>query len=494
MSVQRLSALDTGFLLLESPRTPMHMMGIMVVEGRGLLDSSGRLSMGAIRRRVGRRVDALPKLRQRLKHEAWSARPAWVDDQDFSITNHVRSAHLDAPSSEQKLLELCADLNARLLDRARPLWELTFVSGLSSGRVAVVEKIHHCFTDGIGGIELATMLADHTADRFSEATKPAAKEARESRSRRADKPILESLRFAATSTASALQHPNQSIEQVRDLAVGGWSMARSSGLAVRADSAGPLDVAVGARRRIEHVAIDLEQAKQVAHRHQATVNDVLLSVVSGALQRALAGSESILGVDHVNALVPVNIRPTNGSAAQGADGNRISLTIARLPIESGEPLVRLQKVRDAARQRRSHRHAAAAAPLFAAAGFMPVQVLRAITALIEAQPLVNAVVSNMRGPEREISLFGSRVLEVTPVIPLAGHLPLAVGAISYNGTLHVGVHLDPEVFATTFSFGDAIADEMRSLVEADRPQRTTSRRESSPDPSPLRPRRSRRTA
>jgi diacylglycerol O-acyltransferase / wax synthase len=103
-------------------------------------------------------------------------------------------------------------------------------------------------------------------------------------------------------------------------------------------------------------------------------------------------------------------------------------------------------------------------------------------------------VSNMRGPEREISLFGSRVLEVTPVIPLAGHLPLAVGAISYNGTLHVGVHLDPEVFATTFSFGDAIADEMRSLVEADRPQRTTSRRESSPDPSPLRPRRSRRTA
>src|SRR5579871_5416293 len=158
---EALSPLDSAFLHAEGDGIPMHMASIGIFEGRQLEDENGELRIEDLRRLIASRLHLVPKLRQRARSGLLGeAPPTWSDDAAFDIAAHVRQQRLPAPGTEAQLLDLCGELLGTPLDSSRPLWDLTFVTGLVDGKVAVVERLHHSMADGIAAAELAMILLD----------------------------------------------------------------------------------------------------------------------------------------------------------------------------------------------------------------------------------------------------------------------------------------------------------------------------------------------
>ena len=165
MSADRLTAIDATYLVLESPRVPLHVGSIATFEAGPLLDAKGNLRLAELRRRIGSRLDLLPRLRQRVAPVPFGvARPVWVDDEHFAIEHHVDAVGLPSPHDDGALLRLAGRLFMQPLDRDQPLWHLCFVTGLDHDRVALVERAHHAMLDGVSGVDVSALLLDAAPD------------------------------------------------------------------------------------------------------------------------------------------------------------------------------------------------------------------------------------------------------------------------------------------------------------------------------------------
>src|SRR5215213_2814820 len=156
--VERLTTLDSSFLYLEEPDTPMHVGGVLILEAPpGGVDALAEL--------IAARLPLVPRYRQRVAEvPGHLANPVWVDDVDFDINYHVRRSGLPRPGTEAQLLDLVSRLTSRPLDRNRPLWEAYLVEGLPGGRVAVVTKTHPALVDGLSAIDIGQVLLDVEPD------------------------------------------------------------------------------------------------------------------------------------------------------------------------------------------------------------------------------------------------------------------------------------------------------------------------------------------
>jgi len=159
--IDRLSASDLTNLAVEGPDTPMHVAALALLDGRSLLDPDGRLPLASIRARIASRLARAPRLRQVVyRPGALAGRPLWVDDPAFAIDRHVNEARVPAPGGEEELLRLTERIIGRPLDRSRPLWQLWFITGLATGQVAVLLKLHHAVADGLAAVRLVGALLD----------------------------------------------------------------------------------------------------------------------------------------------------------------------------------------------------------------------------------------------------------------------------------------------------------------------------------------------
>ena len=155
--MDRLSPLDTSFLYLEGPRTPMHISSLAIYEGPAPADTE-------LRAMLERRLPLVPRFRQRLATVPLSGhRPVWIDDEDFDIEAHLSHVALFEPTDDA-LLQLSGRVLSQPLCRTRPLWEMWLITGLSKGRFAVLSKTHHSMWDGISGVDLHAVLLDDSPD------------------------------------------------------------------------------------------------------------------------------------------------------------------------------------------------------------------------------------------------------------------------------------------------------------------------------------------
>ena len=114
-----------------------------------------------LRRKLGRAVQEIPRLRQRVVPAFGRlAPPTWEDDETFDLDYHLRWMGLPKPGDQRALLELATRLHQQPFERGRPLWEFVVVEGLSGGRAAMIQKLHHTVTDGVGGLRLAERFLD----------------------------------------------------------------------------------------------------------------------------------------------------------------------------------------------------------------------------------------------------------------------------------------------------------------------------------------------
>src|SRR5918999_253625 len=408
----RLSALDASFLYLEQPTTPMHVGGVSIFRRPRPPGPSGGFDYDRLLELIGQRIALVPRYRQKVRHVTGNlARPVWIDDPDFDVAYHVRRSALPKPGSDEQLTELVARLMSRPLDHTRPLWEMYLVEGLARGRIAVVTKTHQAMVDGISAIDIGQVILDVSADPRvvpEELWMP--------------RPEPSGPELVLGAVADAVAQPGEIVDNVRvatgDAVATVGKIAGAAGklfsmawTASRPAPGTPLNVEISTQRRFAIARAELEDYRRVRAAHGCTVNDVVLSVVSGALRDwLLSRGEPVNPSSTVRAMVPLSVRGEADVPSSATAGGQ---------SVGADTLVRI-------------------------GGFAPptLHTLGARAASGFSKRIFNLVVTNVPGPQFPLYAAGARMLEMFPVVPLAKGQALAIGLTSYDGGVYYGFNGD----------------------------------------------------
>ncbi len=454
---ERLTPLDASYVYLEGSGAPLHVAGVLVLEPV----AGGLATLAEL---VEARLPLVPRYRQRIVTvPGHLADPVWADDPDFDVAYHVRRSAVPRPGTEAQLLDLVSRVTSRPLDRGRPLWEMYLVEGLAGGRVAVVTKTHPALVDGLGAVDIAQVLLDPTPDAPLPAVDdwvPGAVPGRVELVRDALGDYVQRPTAALETAVSAIGDLRGSTARVRGLARG---LLRAAGSAVAPEPHGPLGRTTGSQRRVAVARVDLADVKAIRSARGGTVNDVLLTVLTGALRDwLLSRGEPVLASTAVRALVPVSVR------GEGSAGSSVSAHLVDLPVGEPNPWVRLARLGYAMRGVTDTGRSVRADTLVALTGFAPptLHALGARAARGLSRRLFHLVVTNVPGPQVPLYAAGSRMLEVFPVVPLVGGQALSVGMTSYAGRVHVGLNADRDGVGDVDVLADLIEQEAITLTES----------------------------
>ncbi|MGH8868890.1 MAG: WS/DGAT/MGAT family O-acyltransferase [Actinomycetes bacterium] len=460
----RLSPLDVSFLYFEDATTPMHVGSVAVFrppdEG---FDHDALVDL------VRARIAYVPRYRQKVRWvPGHVANPVWVDDPEFDVSYHVRRSALPRPGTEEQLRELVARLMSRRLDRSRPLWEMYLVEGLADGCFALIGKTHHAMVDGVGAVDIGTVILDATPT-------PQAQPVHTWQA--SPEPSWAELLTGAVS--DAVRRPSAVLDTLRtgvtDLRTSAGKLAGAAGGildAVRTAAAPapdtPLNARVSEQRRYATLRTDLDDYKRVRKTHGGTVNDVLLAVVAGALRAwFLTRGEAVTTKTAVRAMVPVSVRDDEDGEGGGALGNRVSSYLVRLPVGEPNPVVRLHQASYAMRAHKETGQAVGADALVSLSGFAPPTLhgLGARVGSTLSRRMFNLVVTNVPGPQFPLYAGGAEMLTAYPVVPLAKGQAVSIGVTSYNGGVFFGLNADRDAMADVDVLAQCLGDALAELVE-----------------------------
>ena len=424
---------------------------------------------------IASRLHLVPRFRQKLRFVPFDqGRPVWVDDPYLNLDYHVRQTALPAPGSEEQLRNLAARVFSQQLDRTKPLWELWLVEGLEGGRFAIVGKSHHALVDGVSGVDITTVLFDLEAEPPEPPGRPPKWAPRPEPT---DLRLLgDALRERATSPREIVRGFRAALRGPRQVMRGVGATGRMLGTGVSAPST-PFNVEIGPHRRLAFVRSDLATLKAVKNEHGGTVNDVVLSVVAGALGNYMrARGHDTEGLE-LRAMVPVSVR---ADEEHGALGNRISAMMAPLPVWSEDPVERLHIVTETMGDLKGSGQAVGAEILTKITDFAPPTIASQAARLQPAQRFFNLVVTNVPGPQFPLFVLGRRMESIFPMVPLARRQALCIGIMSYDGEIDFGLVGDFDGMADLDSFGldleAAIEEAVATLPPGSRPgepQRTS---------------------
>jgi diacylglycerol O-acyltransferase len=447
--LERLTPLDVSNLRIERHGLPMNVAALAILEGRVLLDVSGQLALEAIRARIGQRLHLAPRLRQRLYRPGFGfGAPVWVDDASFDISRHVRTRPV-AAGGEEALLAACVELNDRPFDQAHPLWEIWLLTGAPAGHVPMLIRFHHVLADGIAALLLLGTL-------FDSAPGDSAPEAPEQDGRpwtAAPIPtrfelLRDALRRSITGIRRGMhkiEHPRRALAPARTLFRQGLQLARE-GRAPRTSFNRP----VGRQHRVLLVRAGLDQAKQVAHAHHATVNDVVLCTIAGGARALLAGRGELHRPLVLKVSVAASVRAP-GSAAQA--GNLVGILLVPVPVGEEDPIRRLEQIARATAERKR------LPPYQPAARFLQ----RAMIRTMSRQRRINLLMSNLPGPPQPLYFAGAQVLEVFQIGVVQGNVAVQVGALSYADQLNFDIVADANLVPDLTVFANGMTEDLERL-------------------------------
>lgn len=471
MSGDRLTGLDSSFLHMERGGAHMHVASVIFFSG-------SPPSHEEFRDQIESRLHLVPRFRQKLRFVPLNqGRPVWVDDPFLNLDYHVRRTALPAPGSEEQLRNLAARIFSQQLDRTKPLWEIWLVEGVEGDRFAVIGKSHHALVDGVSGVDITTVLFDLEPEPAEPPVRPPKWAPRPEPT---DLELLaEALRERATSPREIARGVRAALRGPRQLLRGLGATGRLVELATAAPHS-RFNVETGSHRRIAFVRSELADLKRVKNAHGGTVNDVVLSVVTGALGNYLrARGDDTEGLE-LRAMVPVSVR---ADEERGALGNRISAMMAPLPVWSRDPVERLRLISETMGDLKSSGQAVGAELLTKLTDFAPPTIASQAARLQPAQRFFNLVVTNVPGPQFPLYVLGRRMESIFPLVPLARRQALCVGIMSYDGQVDFGLVGDYDAMADLDSFAldlegaveEAVATAPQEPGKAKRPTRVSLR-------------------
>jgi WS/DGAT/MGAT family acyltransferase len=461
-SYDRLTALDHSFLFLERPNTPMHVGSVAIHELGALEGRDGGVDIDLLRRGIAGVLPRIPRYRQRLDHVPVEGTPVWVDDQGFNLDYHVRHTSLPRPGDAEQLRQLTARVMAQRLDRSRPLWEMWVVEGLEADRFALLSKVHHCMIDGISGVDLMNVLMSPSPD--AEIYEPSPFVPRPAPS---PGELLrdEALRRALLPLA-ALRDLGKLVREAEDVRQGLGTRIRAlrEMLGGMLDEAAPtpLNERLSPHRRFDWLVLDLDAVKAVRRALGGSLNDVVLTTVAGAVRRFLELRRvPVQGLDF-RVMAPVSVRAED---ERGRLGNRVSAWILPLPLAEPDPSLRLRTIAAHTAELKQARQAVAADVLTQVADWTPATLLALGARNTTLQLPFHMVVTNVPGPQLPLYLFGSRMIESYPVVPLAEGIGLGIALFSYDGKLCWGFNADWDLVPDLDRFVSFVAEAFAELRE-----------------------------
>ncbi len=437
----RLTGLDSSFLHLERAGAHMHVASVSVFEGSAP-------SHGEFRDHIASRLHLVPRFRQKLRFVPFDqGRPVWVDDPHLNLEYHVRQTALPAPGSDEQLRNLASRIFSQQLDRSKPLWELWLVEGLHDDRFAIIGKSHHALVDGVSGVDITTVLFDLDAEPDGV---PAAAPPWLARPEPTDLKLLgDALRERVTSPKEIARGVRAAFRGPRQVLRGIGATSKMVGAGLSAPHS-VFNAEIGPHRRFAMVQTDLDALKRVKDAHGGTVNDVILSIVAGALGKYLrARGHDTAGLE-LRAMVPVSVR---AAEEHGALGNRITAMMAPLPVWCEDPVERLHVVSAEMGDLKTSGQAVGAEILTKLTDFAPGTIVSQAARLQPAQRFFNLVVTNVPGPQFPLYVLGRKMESIFPMVPLARRQALCVGIMSYNGQVNFGLVGDYDAMADLESFG-----------------------------------------
>ncbi|HTX46483.1 MAG TPA: wax ester/triacylglycerol synthase family O-acyltransferase [Solirubrobacteraceae bacterium] len=428
-----------------------------------------------------RLIDRYPRFSQLVIESRLPLRvPKWEHDPDFALEHHLHHLALPAPGGVAELQELVSDLMTTPLDRSRPLWHAYLVDGFGAG-AAVITRMHHCIADGISLARVMLSLTDSTAD----AQSGVAPHREPGGDRGAG--LFGSLAGSASALVSATARagygairqgahiatsPSHAAHLAQALGRDGATAARL--LLTPADAATAIKGDPGISRRVAWSSPQsLDEIKRIAHRHDATVNDVLLAAVSGALRHYL---QDLGGpVAEIQAMVPFNLRPLDEPIPREL-GNKFGLVFLPLPVGTSGSYRRLTQVHHRMQAIKDGRDGAVSYGLLSVAGLTPEPVERRIVDLFSAKG--TAVMTNVPGPKQPVYLAGTAIRSVLVWAPTSGHIGMSVSIFSYRGEVTVGLMVDAALVPDASAIVLGLEQELKALGSIKPARRRSARKRS----------------
>jgi WS/DGAT/MGAT family acyltransferase len=457
-----MTPLDASFLYLERPSMHMHVAAVSVLDPATRPD--GRLRFEDVEASIESRLHLAPRFRQKAVRVPFDlGLPIWVDDERFDLGFHVRRAALPAPGGRRELADLVQRVLSRPLDRTKPLWELYVVEALEDGHLATLLKVHHAMIDGLSGMHLAAAMYDLTPAPPVAPPAPVWRPEAEPTARELLADAAIDLTTHPIEALSALVGNVRRSPELAALGLGSMVSGVRSIVDMGSRPSSPFDAHVGPNRRFAMTEAPVQRFKDVKDRLGGTVNDVVLTVVGGALHRLFTQRRETTKGRTLRVMVPVSVR--------GADdrllGNRVAPAFVDLPIGRMGPRRRLALVREGTRHLKESMMAMGADAIIGLGAFAPGGLLAAAARLTSRGPWFNLVVSNIPGPQQPMYLAGARVVASYPSMPLGENAALSVACSSLGGTMAFGLTGDwdgmPDLDRLATALDDAL-DEIAKVA------------------------------
>lgn len=409
------------------------------------------------------RLPLIPRYRQKVRRVAFDlAAPAWVDDPDFDLGQHLHRAALPSPGGRYEIEQLFSHVMTERMDRSRPLWEYWLCEGLPHGRWALLSKIHHSVVDGVSGTDLYRLVLDPSPtprDPVPDEWTPATPSSELTFTASALLELASSPIEALRGAASALRSPRRLIRTAAATAQGVWDLT----LAARPVHQTSLTGALDGSRRYAWTGASLEDIRAVRAAHGVSVNDVALAAVTGGFRTLLQSRGEKPDPHALRSLVPVS---TRAPGEEAIPDNRVSLMLPFLPIDVADPVERLELVHRRIRELRDTHEPEAGDSVTSLAELGPFPaVAEAIKlGLRLPQRQVATVTTNVPGPRDTLFALGRELQELLPYVPIADRVRIGVAIFSYRDTLTFGLTADFAAVPDLDVLAAAIGASMEELV------------------------------
>lgn len=492
--MKQLTGLDASFLYMETATSYGHVNGLGIYQRP---DDPDFDPYSAFLAQVEKRLHLLDPFRRRLVEVPLGLdHPYWINDPDFDLEFHVRHIAIPPPGDHVQLATQVARIIGRPMDRSRPLWEAYVLEGLPDNQFAILSKTHHATVDGGAGVELLGLLLDHRPDgdelppddgswkperQPTEAemlTRTMASLAR--RPRRAARVQLSAVRrFAEATRQTGVVSMVDGVRDKLGPALGGRAARAQDGPrlpSVRAPRT-PWNKSIGPHRRFAMRSVPMDDIKALKNAGNATVNDVVMAICTGALRSYLELHDA-LPDKPLSAMVPVSIRT---GKEDDPWTNRVSSIVASLPTDLADPLERLKTVHESmVAAKKTFDLLPAEAMVNVAQWTSPMlatQAARLATSMHIADrvnPPINVVLSNVPGPRHPLYMAGAQLVRYFPVSTIAEGIGLNLTVHSYLDGLDFGLVADRELVPDLEVLADlhlTAIDELFEALGLDRPTR-----------------------
>ncbi len=420
----RLTPLDASFLYYERPTALLHVGSVGVLEGAPAFET--------LRDTLAARLASLPRLRQRPARPPLDvACPQWEDVPGFDARAHIHAIRCEAPGDVGALRATVERLFTQPLDPRRPLWETWVIQGLAGDRTAILSKVHHCMIDGVSGAQVLEVMTDQGVAEAVAGPGLRATAAPEGLWQGAVASAVGTVRAAAAAMTTVAELARNPVPPM------------------------PWNGALSGAKHVVWAALPLDDVLAMRGAAGCKVNDVVLTIIAGAIRRHLDGSSAA-----VRAMIPVSMRRVDERFALG---NRVSAILASLPVDVADPLERLARVAAEMRHRKEQGQAEGLSLLTSLAGGLPSQVAQLIAGAAERWPVVHTICTNVPGPREARTIMGHPVVELHPIVPLGLGLGLAFAILSYGNALSICATADVTMVPRASELPDAIQDEFVAL-------------------------------